>query len=48
MAIKKLLLLSLVLLVSGCAGIRFCNKNESPKTGCKAWDPATTTGTAVR
>ncbi len=46
--LKKLTLLILVLFLTSCAGIRFCSKDESPKTGCKSWDPATTTGAASR
>ena len=46
--LKKLSLLALILLLSGCAGLRFCKENESPKTGCHPWDPATITGAASR
>jgi len=46
--LKKLSILSLVLLISGCVGIRFCNKDESPRTGCKPWDPATISGATAR
>lgn len=45
---KKTVLIASIILLSGCAGVRFCSKNESPKTGCKSWDPATTTGAAAR
>ena len=45
--LKKLLILSIALLVSGCAGIAFCDKDGQPK-GCHRWDPATTNGGAAR
>ncbi len=44
--LKKLSILALILL-SGCAGITFCDQNGRPK-GCHKWDPATTTGAASR
>lgn len=46
--LKIVSILILSFLLASCAGIRFCNKEESPKTGCKPWDPATTTGAASR
>lgn len=47
--LKKITVLSLVLILSGCAGIRFCAKDENPKkTGCKAWDPASISGAVSR
>jgi len=45
--LRKLLLLSTILLLSGCAGIPFCDKNGQPK-GCHKWDPASTAGAAAR
>lgn len=38
----------LTLVIAGCAGIRYCNKDESPKSGCKTWDPATVSGAVAR
>ena len=45
--LKKLLLISLVLLLSGCAGLAFCNNKGEPK-GCRSWDPATVNGAGGR
>lgn len=46
----KILSISLIsLIISGCAGIRFCSKDENYKlTGCKPWDPATISGAVSR
>lgn len=46
--LKKTMIVLFVLSLTGCAGIRFCKKDESPKTGCKVWDPATISGAASR
>ena len=45
---RKIIALILIATLAGCAGIRFCNKDELPRTGCKPWDPATTIGAASR
>lgn len=45
---KKIVALLLVTLITSCAGIRYCAQNESPATGCRAWDPATTNGASIR
>ncbi len=45
--LKNISILALVLLLTGCAGIAFCDTNGLPK-GCHKWDPATTTGAASR
>lgn len=45
--LKKILLLALVTVIAGCAGIPFCDQNGQPK-GCHKWDPATTSGAAAR
>jgi len=44
---KKLLLITVILSLTGCAGIAFCDQNGQPK-GCRKWDPATTAGAAAR
>lgn len=43
----RLFLLTLFLILTGCAGIPFCNERGEPK-GCHKWDPATITGAASR
>ena len=45
--LKKLILLSIVLSLPGCAGLIFCNEKGEPK-GCHKWDPATKNGGAPR
>lgn len=45
--LKKISIFCIVLCLSGCAGLAFCDKNGQPK-GCQKWDPATTTGAASR
>ncbi len=45
--LKKVSILTLILLISGCAGLTFCNEKGEPK-GCQKWNPATTTGAASR
>ena len=45
--LKKLSIIAVVLLLTSCAGIAFCDSNGQPK-GCHKWDPATTTGAASR
>lgn len=45
--LKKVSILIAILLLSGCAGIAFCDSDGKPK-GCRKWDPATTTGAVGR
>ncbi len=45
--LKKILIISLISLIAGCAGIPFCNDKGEPK-GCHKWDPATKTGAGNR
>lgn len=45
---KIMIITALTLVISGCAGIRYCNKEETPKSGCKAWDPASVSGAVAR
>jgi hypothetical protein len=45
--LKKILSLSVILILTGCAGIQFCDDKGKPP-GCHRWDPATTTGAANR
>jgi len=44
---RKLVILILISILAGCAGIPFCNNKGEPK-GCRKWDPATTAGAAAR
>jgi len=45
--INKISIIALILSLTGCAGISFCNEKGEPK-GCHKWDPATTAGAASR
>lgn len=45
--LKKILILTFILSLVGCAGIPFCNERGEPK-GCHKWDPATKTGAGNR
>ena len=45
--LKKLSIIAVVLLLTSCAGIVFCDPKGLPQ-GCHKWDPATTTGAASR
>ena len=45
--LKKILLITITLIIGGCAGIPFCNEKGEPK-GCHKWDPATRNGAAPR
>ncbi len=44
---KKTIAIFVTILLSGCAGIAFCDKDGQPK-GCRKWDPATITGASSR
>lgn len=43
---KTLSIIALALLLTSCAGIRYCKENETK--GCQPWDPATKTGMGSR
>ena len=44
---RTILALILISLLTGCAGLAFCNDKGEPK-GCHKWDPATRTGAGGR